>query len=115
MKTKCFRCSFLFLLTFFISLFLCISVSAQGEEARDLSIVPSLADGAAFTLKIDGQEQTGLTAQVKVGALVEVTVKPNTGYLFEQWTATPLLTALADPSATSISFSMPDTEYPKRL
>ncbi len=110
MKTRCFRCSFLFLLTFVFSLLLCFSVSAEGEEDRNLNVALSAPDGASVTIKVDGQEQSGLTAKVKAGITVEVTVKPNAGYTFEQWNSTPVLSDLADPSATTVTFAMPDSD-----
>lgn len=110
MKTKCFRCSFLFLLTFVFSLMLCFFVSAEGEEGRNLNVSLSVSDSANITVKVDGREQTGLSAKVSAGSSVEITVKPNTGYTFEQWNSIPVLPDLVDPSATTVSFAMPDSD-----
>lgn len=109
MKMKYFRYSLLFLLTLLFSLMLFVTVSAEGAEDRDLTVALSIPDSGSVTIKVDGREQTGLTAKVSAGATVELAIKPKDGYSFEQWSATPVLPDLADPSANTVSFTMPDS------
>lgn len=110
MKIKGLRCFFLFLFTLVMSVLLCLSASAEGEEGHDLTVSLSLPDSAAITIKVDDQEIAELATKVQVGATVEVTINPNAGYIFEQWNSTPVLAELVDPSATTVSFIMPDSD-----
>ncbi len=138
MKTIRFLCSTLFLITFIILLSFSAFAEAEigpkpeneskeasvtkeenstkeetetkAEILRVLNVTLSEPEGADVNIKVDGVEQTGLSMQVKLDSRIEVTITPNQGYNFEQWVATPLLSEIADPTATSISFKMPDTD-----